>query len=477
MIKHHNKLLVMSLIFGLLTISIIFGEGGGLILTIMAVYGLFMTIISHRTIGHYKAKRAWFLLVSLILLSATFIIRDQVSLHALNVLVYMGLFIVYNITMTKEGSFDINQNLIIGSLEQFILPFGEFKVPLKLITGKRHIKKLKQLSPQNKQILIGLSLGLPVLIIFTILLASADEIFKSFISVDLSIFDNLFDSSILPKVILFVLSFLYIFSFFHYLLFVKKNPIEEKIKESRTYETVITTIILLVNVLFMVFTFIQIRYLFINDVIEGMTYSSYARKGFFELTAISIMVILMTLIMSRLSQSKLNKLLMSFMNLMTLVIAYSAIFRLNLYINVYGYTWLRIISSTFIWVQMAILFSLIAFIWFRKHKIYNTIAVIYLVFYLCLNFANIDAYIVEKNMDRYFAGHELDTAYLHNLSYDSVGSLIKYEKKLKGQENHKKTYHDIKNILDYKEQYQQEYRWIHFNYSQYQGQKKLKDRS
>src|SRR5690625_6914627 len=43
------------------------------------------------------------------------------------------------------------------------------------------------------------------------------------------------------------------------------------------------TILVMMNVVYLLFVVIQFRYFFNNELMEGFTYASYARRGFFEL--------------------------------------------------------------------------------------------------------------------------------------------------------------------------------------------------
>src|SRR5690625_6492960 len=56
------------------------------------------------------------------------------------------------------------------------------------------------------------------------------------------------------------------------------------------------TILVMINVFYLLFVVIQFRYFFNNDLMEGFTYASYARRGFFEL--ILVMIINWTILIS-----------------------------------------------------------------------------------------------------------------------------------------------------------------------------------
>ena len=470
-------LLLMSIISALLITTLLFGSGLGLMATLVTGTLLITFIISFKQAGKLTLKKGFLLLIALICLSISFLLRDQVMLHLLNLVVFFGLSIVYSVQMIDDQPFKINNRLIIKSLEQLVYPIGEFSIPITLVFKNKKNKKLKDLDPKIRSVLIGLIIALPLLIIFTALLASADDVFSSMIAIDLSFLNDFFDGTTIPKIMVSLFSTFYIFSFFYYLLYKKKEEeIQPEpfvsddiiIKSDTSKDIIVTTVLVLMNLLFLVFTFIQFKYLFskANIGFDGFTYSSYARKGFFELTVISMLNIGLLLTFSRFTKNKANNLLMSLMVTTTLVIAYSAIFRMNLYIWAYGYTWLRIVSLSFIILQMLLLVITCIYLWYRNINIHVIIASLYLIAYLGLNFTNVDYFIVEGNISRYLEGKELDAYYFETLTYDATDSLIKYYIEFSDQEVHQQAFQDIKSVLVRKEySLEEDLKWYHYNYS------------
>lgn len=471
--KRKNTLLILSIIFATLSVSFLFGSGMGLIVSLLQATVLIASAITYKQAGQWNIKKGWFLLLALILLSFTYVIRDQKALHLLNILVFYGLMIVYNIHMLKDEPFVINGDLIIDSLEQMIMPIGEFPVPYKHMGRHLRFKKAKDLQPKTKQILLGIGLSFPILLIFASLMSSADDIFKAAIQIDTSWLIDLLDDVIIPKIIVWFITFTYLFGYFYYLVFKtkkEKNPVESKAKPM--VDVVVTTILTLVNILFVFFVFIQFKYLFSENIIQGMTFSSYARKGFFELTVISLLVIIFTLILAYLSEQKTNRVLMTLMIINTMVIAYSAIYRLNLYIAAYGYTWLRIVSLSFVVLQIIIMIVLIVHLW-KKVNINLIIACIYLIAYLTLNFVNMDALIITGNMDRYLQGQPLDLDYYASMSTDSIDSLLVYKDLFKDQPQHHDVILKINLILAEHRQNLTQESWLNYNYSHEKAYRQL----
>lgn len=469
---NQTKLLVLSMFSAWLFVVLIFGEALGLTGTLLTTSLILTSLFALNSSKKLIAKRGIILLISLILLSISFIFRDQVSLHILNFFVFFCLALVYVIHMLAEDKLNITPSLIIKMLEATFSPLGELDKPIILIKNKLSFMHMKRLSSKQKSILVGLLIALPILVVFTILLSSADAIFNDIFKIDFNFLAE-FDGEIIAKIIIFLFSTFYIFSFFFFQLIRKpKNEIhenahKEEIIPTLSRDTIVSTVLILINCLFVIFTFIQFKYLFseANVGFEGFTYSQYARKGFFELTVISLLSIMLLVIFNSQTKNIINKILIAFMILNNVVIAYSAIYRMNLYIWSYGYTWLRIVSLSFIILQLIILFIVLVYTWTRKFNIKVWIAGLYLFSYLLLNFVNMDAIIIQGNMNRYLEGEDIDIIYFERLTYDSIDSLLEYQEKFKDNPDHEDVYQEITKLINSKKSEQVKRSWYHYNYS------------
>lgn len=473
--KKINLLFICSIVFASLNNIFLFSSATGLITTLISLAALFMAII---LIIREQKKIHIGLFISLLALAFTYIFRHQPELQILNFLIFIGLYIVFVVQSRDGFKLHLHPYYFTLIMEQLIYPLVLFKIPMKHTAKLLNITKIKTLSKEKKHVLIGIAITLPLLAIFTSLLASADDIFKDMVTINSDFFNELLNSNLFAKIVVWLLTFLYIFSFFYYAFLYDKRRISnyENTVNTKSFDTITTTLLIPINILFAVFVFIQIRYLFAGTIVNGMTYSSYARKGFFELTAISIMVMLLALVIRYYAHKKSTKGLLTLVCLQTLVIAYSAIFRLNLYTEAYGYTWLRVLSIGFICVQMIIIVLTLIWIYQPKLNIKLIALTCYFIGYLIVNYANIDAFIVEQNMNRYLKGEDLDMEYIQNLSADSVPTLIKYEEQFKNLNEHNVTYQRIKFILEQKNLNREEEKWLHFNLSQYQANTLLKNR-
>lgn len=485
------KLLGLGMLTGALFIVLIFGEAIGLLGTLFISILLAMFFISFKDANKFKVKRGFILLIAIILLGITYTVHSNNLLLAFNSIVIFGLCLVYSIHMSKDGSLKPSFEWLKGLVIHAFAPIGEFSVPFKLISTNLSGVNLRNLSSRTKGILFGVILAIPLLLLMISLLASADQVFSSFIGIDLSFFDNISIEENILKLFIWIFTTLYTFSYFYYILYKKKkanvydpdtnlsNPKKTFVMDSQTKDIMIRTVLVLINILFLFFTFIQFKYLFSASNItvdQGFTYSSYARRGFFELTLISI--INLSLIISSIKHfsSTVNKLLLSLLMLNTYVIAFSAIFRMNLYILAYGYTWLRVLSFGFIVLQSLLLLMTLYHVWKRNFDIKLVILFVYLSSYILLNFANVDSMIIKGNVNRYLNGSDLDTEYFYNLSYDSVETLVEYRDMFTDKPEHAFAREKINEVLIYKKQTLsiKSEKWYHFNFSEYVARNQLK---
>lgn len=189
-----------------------------------------------------------------------------------------------------------------------------------------------------------------------------------------------------------------------------------------------------VNLLFGLFVIIQFSYFFggqSNITIDRLTYAEYARRGFFELVTVAILTLGLVLVLDWITvrtgkrQQTLFRGLSVLMVALTCVMMLSASQRMSLYEAAYGYTHLRVYVHIFIrW--LAVLFGFFLLTLFRvRERIFSLGVLVCIVGYgASLNLMNLEAYIAERNIDRYFQGYPLDGGYLAQFSVDAMEPIM-----------------------------------------------------
>jgi hypothetical protein len=178
------------------------------------------------------------------------------------------------------------------------------------------------------------------------------------------------------------------------------------------------------DVLFAIFVAVQARYFFggrsLVEAREHLSYATYARHGFFELVAVSALVLVVIVGANALVRSRVVRALSAALVALELVVAVSALQRLRLYEHEYGLTELRI------WTTGVVLWLMCVFVWlsFTTLRGRGRFAVGALVLGFAataaLNVLSPDALIARTNLSR----PHIDTAYLARLSDDAVPTLV-----------------------------------------------------
>jgi len=155
-----------------------------------------------------------------------------------------------------------------------------------------------------------------------------------------------------------------------------------------------------------------------------------------ELIAVSVISFLLIYAIDRfgkrenLKQNKIFKILSGILVCEIFVIIASAITRLSLYVDGYGYTFSRLFGFIFLY-WLCFIFLLFLYKIFREKK---ESAFLFSVFWLIIlfwggiNFLNPDTYIAQKNIERYVEGKEFDAWHLSRSSEDAVPEAMKFFK-------------------------------------------------
>jgi hypothetical protein len=181
-----------------------------------------------------------------------------------------------------------------------------------------------------------------------------------------------------------------------------------------------------VNIVFAAFVAVQARYLFGGrSLVEArvhLTYAHYARHGFFELVAVSVLLLPVLLGANALVRDRVRivRALSFTLVLLELAVAASALQRLRLYTQEYGLTELRIYTTG------VVLWLVCVFAWLSvttlRAKSRFAIGMLVLGFAAtaALNVLNPDALIARTNLTR----PHVDATYLGGLSDDAIPTLL-----------------------------------------------------
>jgi hypothetical protein len=192
-----------------------------------------------------------------------------------------------------------------------------------------------------------------------------------------------------------------------------------------------------VNLMFGAFVMIQLAYFFGGQEIitaeTGWTYAQYARRGFFELLAVSVLTLGLILWLDRVTprstvgQHILFRVLAFGMVGLTGVMLVSASSRMSLYQDAYGFTHLRVYTHVFM-LWLGVLFGVVLLsLFYPRRRVFAFGATLCAIGFLTtLNLMNVDATIAGRNLARAGLGHDLDIGYVYTLSPDAVPIVLSH---------------------------------------------------
>ena len=116
----------------------------------------------------------------------------------------------------------------------------------------------------------------------------------------------------------------------------------------------------------------------------------------------------------------------------TIVIIISAFYRMYLYEQTYGYTYLRILVYFILFTELVLTIPVIMYISGKDLNLLKIAITTCTIMYVILNFINIDNLIAKKNIDMYFESGDLtkfDLSYIiTNTNTDAISQIKRLEK-------------------------------------------------
>jgi len=163
----------------------------------------------------------------------------------------------------------------------------------------------------------------------------------------------------------------------------------------------------------------------------GLTYAEYARSGFWQLLAVTALALGVLALCSRWAPARTavervaKRGLLAALALLTLVVVASAINRMWLYQQAYGFTVLRLLVLTCeLWLGAGFLLALAAVLRLRPGGLSRPMVAVGMVALLGLAVLDAERFIAAHNVARWSETGTLDVSYLGTLSADAVPALV-----------------------------------------------------
>ena len=309
-------------------------------------------------------------------------------------------------------------------LSHIFYPLLHFSLPFKWAS---QIDKKK--APYIKRACIAAALGIAVSSVLIILLSNADMVFSLKSKEFTRWITDIFDAKTLGKIILGVLAGLYIFGILYRAHTNKSEAHIEGAAKSGDL-IIINTVMGFALAVYTLFVIIQFKYLFAGATLpEGLSYTEYARKGFFELlalTGVNIAGIYVVTMFTKGASGKWKKLSVIFCHYLcavTCVLLASSFYRMLLYTGSDGLTRLRLFVLGFlIFEAIGLIFTFI-YIATPRFNIVMVYTIIAISYYCLLNVLPTDYFIAKNQVDKFLAGERDDLTYVFTLSSDAAPAM------------------------------------------------------
>lgn len=282
------------------------------------------------------------------------------------------------------------------------------------------------------KVLLGVALALPVLLIVVPLLISSDEAFAGF---TVKFFGNMSESvfRIFVGILLTPFVIAYCFALKHS---EKKDP--KPVNFDGIDNTIVISFLSVLSVCYLAYLFSQLAYFF--SAFSGFlpngykfNVSTYARRGFFEMSAIAainFVIIFGALLLSKKIDRKIcipSRLICLFISLFTLVIISTALSKMVLYIRELGMTRLRITTSAFMVFLGVVFITLIFRLFFKKVMVLRVALVTAALVLIVLGGANVNRVVAAYNYEAYQNNvlKEIDVKTIYKLGDEGIPYLVK----------------------------------------------------
>ncbi len=280
-------------------------------------------------------------------------------------------------------------------------------------------------------ILIGLATAFPILLIVVPLLVSSDAAFAGFVE---SIIGDI--ATVIGKLIIGFVVAPFVISYGFTLK--KEKALERKKSTFKGLDnTIIITFLSTLSVCYIAYLVSQLAYFFsafAGFLPEDYTFTmaGYARRGFFEMSviaAINLVILFAALLLSKKKEDKMcvaSRVICTFISVFTLIIIATAFSKMYMYIDNFGLTKMRILTSAFM-VFLAIVFvALLLRLYISKVQVLAVALVTAGIVLSVLGIGNVNHVVADYNYKAYISGklEEIDVENISRQEEEGVPYLI-----------------------------------------------------
>lgn len=406
-----------------------------ILFTLASTATLWMILYKKNKIANKKA--IIFMLPILLLLSSTYFIFANTTFYILNIIVILLLSILMLIVATNPKNF--LKNYLYQAWKLVIQTIQGLGKSINITTqfARNGVKKNSKINHDNvKKWISSFFIVAGVVGVVIMLLASADSIFASIFSNFKNPFENIHLTSLILRLIVIIGVYLIVLGFMTALQ--KQEHTEDKqLQQSKDKDNfTIKMLLVALNVVYLVFCYIQISTLFARINLPGtFHYAQYARSGFFQLMFVSFINfgLILISIKNNMNCEKFVKMLNLFLIIFTVIIALSSMYRMCMYEAEYGLTYLRAFVLIILGTELMMLIpTTISILLDFNFDLLKWGGIIGVCVYVITNFINLENIIITRNMSRETSKVSRDYNYICKIascdSYEVLEKILQQEK-------------------------------------------------
>lgn len=435
----------------------------GLSFTLFIAISVVVTLAAARAIGAAVNRRNLWPLLPLLFFAIMVAVRADQLMLVLNILAVLALGGLALHYLTRAAPVDearVDEQIGAVIVSGMNALFGGF---LELGDGLGWLRQRNWRSRSALAVVRGLLIAAPVLLVFTALLASADAVFAGYVDSIWQLFalnpsPMLVEYGFVAGVIGWLATGALAYGIARRTLLppaprpeddldpeletpdaaeLPDDEATDKPKPAFRLGMIEAGVVLgLVDLLFGVFVLVQLAYFFGGEdfiASRGLTYAEYARRGFFELVAVAVLALGLALWLDKVTARGTQREHRIFQALALVIVGLNTVMllsasqRMFLYESEYGFTHLRVFTHVaMLWIGVLFVFFLLAL--FRvKRNVFSLGVLLVAIGYLgMLNLMNVDLYIAQNNINRFYNGQALDLRFLTMLSADATPAVLAF---------------------------------------------------